>query len=425
MMLVRLLEILSVNKVTLYVITVCVLISIADNSYAETRPCLDDSFMPVISSMGDNRLRYIDPELLKGNNRIVFQDESQRLWLGNLDPSTGMFSSVVGRDLYIDTGIAPIPSSRNGAEWGFDSRGVAIFYTKADILGTLQMWRARITQSGTVRTRQLTTGIQPSRGFRPSFLANPEMTYLFYMVGTASNFETVWSVESDPDNTFPVSGFHFPSAGARFVSGPDPAIPQLLYVHKDETTPETQIALLDTGSNQVQIITNDAGEKFEPRMFKAAEFGGESLIAALIDRQTLAIYRDLGAPDGYWTRIEELYLPAGETNTVLYSMKPVDSPAGQIGINGTTYFSLVANQFNSVSNPGDTSMWLLGLGTDPGGRLCRRLDEGAITGASGFRYEPETYLGDNDLFFFYNVANPADPELGQLRVVKTGITLGP
>jgi hypothetical protein len=384
---------------------------------------MEDTFTPNISPMGYPSLKYIDPEVLKYSNKMVFQDDKQRLWLAGIDPATGRLSSIIGHDILLDTDIAPIPSSRNGPEWALDAHGTSVIYNKADIQGTLQMWRARITKSGTVLTAQLTHGIQPSRGFRPSFIPTTDKTYIFYMLGTASNFETVWSISSDADTSYPVNDYYFPSAGARFIAGPDPTVPLLLHIHQDPSKLDTQIALLDTATGQLTILTNDSGEKFEPRAFNAPEFGGEMLIAALIDRQTLAIYRDLGDPDGFWTRIEELRLPDGEVNNVLYSVKPVDGPPGQDGINGITYFSLVANQYDSASDPGDTSMWLLGLGTDPNGRICRRVDEGAITGAVGFRYEPETYPSNSSLFFYYNVANPSDRELGQLRVVDTGISV--
>ena len=229
-------------------------------------------------------------------------------------------------------------------------------------------------------------------------------------------------MESDANAASTVTDYWFPSGGGLFVAGSDPKQPLLLFVHQDESTLETQVAVLDTASGHMKLITNDAGEKFEPRTFNAPEYGGETLLAVLIDRQTLAIYRNLGDADGYWTRIEEIQLPEGETNTALYSIEPVASPRGQTGINGTTYFSLAAYQFDDFTHPGDTSLWLLGLGSDPNGRFCRRLDEGSISDKPQTRYEPETYLGTSDLFLFYNIANAVNPELGQTRVVKTGIS---
>ena len=87
-----------------------------------------------------------------------------------------------------------------------------------------------------------------------------------------------------------------------------------------------------------------------------------------------------------------------------------------------TDFSLAAYQINSRSHPGDTSLWLLGLGSDSSGHFCRKVDEGSIPDKPQTRYEPETYLGTSDLFFYYNIENAVDPELGQIRVVNTGIS---
>jgi hypothetical protein len=45
---------------------------------------------------------------------------------------------------------------------------------------------------------------------------------------------------------------------------------------------------------------------------------------------------------------------------------------------------------------------VLGLGAG-GESLARRVDAGALSGARAFRYEPEPYLGQEEVFHFYNV----------------------
>jgi hypothetical protein len=416
------------SKIALFSIATVILIGSAGNINAQNnlipavRPCLADSFTPVTQSMGDPNLRYIDPEVLRGSDKIAYQDKAGNLWVGTLDATTGKFASQTGHDLLVDTDLANIDISYNGPEWGLDVSGTALFYTKPDVQGTLQMWRASITRSSGLIIKQLTGDIQPSSGLRPSFLAGTDMTYIFFLKGMLTDSEMVWAMESDANTVSPVINYWYPSGGGRFVAGPDPKQPLLVFVRQDASTLETQIALMDTASGHTKLITNDAGEKFEPRPFNAPEYGGELLLAVIIDRLTLAIYRNLGDPDGYWTRIEEMQLPESETNTALYSMKPVASPKGKIGINGISYFSLAAYQINSRSHPGDTSLWLLGLGSDSNGRFCRKVDEGSIPDKPQTRYEPETYLGTSDLFFYYNIENAVDPELGQIRVVNTGIS---
>lgn len=384
------------------------------------RSCLPDSFVPDTKSMGEPSLRYIDPEVLIGTGSIAFQDEDGNLWFGKLDPTTGKFVSPTGRDVLVDTNLASVQISHNGPEWGLDRFGPALFYTKPDNRGTQQIWRAGIAVSEGIVTKQLTTGILPSVGQIPSLFAGNDETYILFFKGMKTTTTAVWAKDSSANSISPVPNYWLPSGGGFFVPGPAPDRPFLLFVHKNEETLETQVALLDTVSGQMKLITNDAGDKYEPHAFNAPEYGGEMLIAVLIDRLTLAIYRNIGDANGYWTRIEEISLPEGETNTWLYSMEPVSGLEGQSGINGVSYFSLAANQFD---NPylGDTSLWLLGLGNNPDGRFCRRVDEGSIPDRPQFRFEPETYLGSHDLFYFYNENNPVNPLLGQTRVVKTGI----
>jgi hypothetical protein len=59
---------------------------------------------------------------------------------------------------------------------------------------------------------------------------------------------------------------------------------------------------------------------------------------------------------------------------------------------------------------------------DPKGQhLVRRLDDGAITAKKARRLDPETLLGDRELFVYYTLLGDGPP---QLRLCKTGIGVG-
>jgi hypothetical protein len=40
------------------------------------------------------------------------------------------------------------------------------------------------------------------------------------------------------------------------------------------------------------------------------EFGGEVCLVCNVDNRAIAVYRDLRSPDGFWTRVATLELPA-------------------------------------------------------------------------------------------------------------------
>ena len=144
-------------------------INAQNNLIPAVRPCLADLFTPATQSMGDPNLRYIDPEVLRGSDKIAYQDIAGNLWVGVLNAATGKFASQTGHDLLVDTDLANINISYNGPECGLDARGTALFYTKPDLQGTQQIWRALITQRAGVILKQITSDIQPGRGTTASF----------------------------------------------------------------------------------------------------------------------------------------------------------------------------------------------------------------------------------------------------------------
>jgi hypothetical protein len=396
-------------------------IALPTTASPNVRPCAADDFVPQIEPVGAPFIGYNDPEPLRNTDLVVYQTNAGRMWLGNLDPETGTFASGLGLDLLIAEGVEPITASRNGPEWGVSSRGTSIYYVRRDQSDVMQLWRARVGPRG-VRNRQLTFGSEDARGIRPSVLPLEDDVLLFFGVGNGPRFRQVFAHEADADNQQIVDGYYFPSGGGRFIAEPETGRAQLLYTETVSEDPlETQIALRDVESGEVRVITNDAGAKIEPRQFRAPEYGGELLILSLIDRDRVAIYRDLDDGSGYWTRIEELTLPEGQSQRFLYSIKPLGGPTGDDGIDGVSYFSLVANADNDKVTD-DSAMWILGLGNE-GERLCRRVDPGAVTGDPAFRYEPEPYLGSSEVFLIYNVAGDgSEPRLSR---ALTGIELGP
>jgi len=60
---------------------------------------------------------------------------------------------------------------------------------------------------------------------------------------------------------------------------------------------------------------------------------------------------------------------------------------------------------------------LFGFSPD-GHHLIRRLDDGAQTGKPARRLDPESYIGEHELFVYYTLV-AADP--AQLRRCRTGI----
>ena len=163
---------------------------------------------------------------------------------------------------------------------------------------------------------------------------------------------------------------------------------------------------------KIRVVTDDGGDKMDEFAFRAPEFGGEMVYASNPDHEAIVVYRDPPDGKGHAQPVARLELPPDSPYRYIYSFEPIDGLRGS----DTTYFSLIANVNNSPprGNPGDCSIWILGLGKDPDNRFARRLDDGAVTGESAVRFEPESWVGESELFVYYNADR-------QLRLARTGL----
>ncbi len=386
------------------------------------RPCAEDVFTTDVVSMGVPQIDYVDPEVLAGTDFATFQTGERRLWLGRIDPQTGLFRSGHGLDLLLDQNLEPVTRSRNGPEWGVSEAGTAVYYVKRDAADLMQLWRARYTRAGVERTQLTFREGASSYGIRPSVIRSRSSVLLFFGVGEGIAYRQVWASEETADDGRVVPDYYAESGGGRFIEAPGTGRIELLHTVATSRLPtlQTQIALLDVESGETRIITDDGGIKYEPRTFRAPEYGDELLLLSIIDRERIAIYRDLQDGSGRWTRVEELELPAGEPLRYLVSIKPVGGRPGRTGVGGVSYFTLAANR-DDADFATDAAIWLLGLGTGPE-RLCRRLDPGAETQTEALRFEPESYLGATELFAFYNAKLGGGSVLLRAR---TGIAITP
>ncbi len=371
-------------------------------------------------------LPMVDPEFNDVQNRVAYWDYAGarlNISVAEIDPRTGLLKSPAGRDFLVAEDVSPSFKegrwwSHNGPEWGRDRSGWAIYFTKEDAQGNRQMWRA-VEEDGRCVTSQLTTkpgghcGALISQG---ATAADTRM--LFYTNLDMPGQDTVaWAWASKPNEFHPLPDWRGSHSIARIVGEH-----HIGYAPRDKSG-VPQVVLLDTHTGQRQVVTDEPGDKFDTYGFRAPEFGGELLVMANIDRQRLAIYRDVRKDGRPWQKIAELRLPRDSPFSYIYSCEPI-SP--ETGVNGTSYFSLNATR-TPGSNRGETgraardgSIWVFGLGKDAANRFVQRVDEGAVSGIETTRYEPESYVGADEVFIYYERKDPSTGR-GELRRCRTGI----
>jgi hypothetical protein len=381
-----------------------------------------DGFVTDAPFVGEIGGSYIDPEFSETANQVVFQDMQNRVWIGDIDPSTGRFKTATGRDYLMDENITIIfdrpPQGRkfstNGPEWTRDEKGHLVVYTKADAAGIMQQWSARLVEGKPVFS-QLTRQPYDCYGNMPSrFLDGkpPRVAYTHdWPIGKA---KAAWIFLDQPGEPRELANFDY-----RQMSMWSAVSPHFLFVQTPPGAPHGQVALSDADTGAVRVLTADAGEKNDPGLFRAPEFGGELLLVCNVDNRALAIYRD-ESKDGMspWSRIATLALPEDAPYKFISSPETI---ASATGVGGVSYFSLLAREGKDRNTPG--SIWVLGLGKDEKNRLARRVDDGAVTGEQATVLEPEPFVGTNEVYVYYNYFSRATGRHG-LRRAATGIQVG-
>ncbi|MBU0606484.1 MAG: hypothetical protein KKI08_01305, partial [Armatimonadetes bacterium] len=304
--------------------------------------------------------------------------------------------------------------STNGPEWTKDDQGHCVVYTKADAAGLMHQWVGRVVEGKGV-AKQLTTQPMDCYGNMPSRFEDgkpPRVAFTYDWPITKA--KAAWVFLDRPGELHQVPGFDYNKMSMWSAVSPD-----FLFVHRPPADARVrlatcgQIARANADSGKVHVLTNDPGEKDDPNLFRAPEFGGEICLMASVDNRAVAIYRDLKSPDGFWTRVATLTVPAEFPYQFLSSPEPF-APA--TGLGGTSYVALLARQSKDRNSPG--SIWVLGLGSDPAKRMVRRVDEATTPAATVL--EPEPYVGAHEAYVYYNYFSPATGKHG-LRRAATGI----
>jgi hypothetical protein len=379
-----------------------------------------DALLPDAPLVGEVNGSYIDPEFSEAASQVVFQDVKNNVWIGDLDPETGLFKTATGRDYLMDENITLIfdrpPQGRkfstNGPEWTRDEKGHCVVYTKADKGGIMQQWMARLVDGKSAVT-QLTHNKLDSYGNMPSRFMDgkpPRIAYTYdWPIWKA---KAAWIFFDKPNEPHQLEGFDY-----RQMSMWSAVSPDFLFVKRSPGVPYGQIARSSADTGKVTVLTSDEGQKDDPGLFVSPEFGGEILLVCNVDNRALGIYRDLKSSDGYWTRIATLTLPADAPYRFISSPETI-APA--TGIGGVSYFSLLAREGKDRNTPG--SIWVLGLGKDEKNRFVRRVDHAAGTTTPTVVLEPEPFVGTSEVYVYYNFFDRASGQHG-LRRAGTGIYL--
>lgn len=365
-------------------------------------PYAHASFVPEDVRIGGSNTTCIAIECTPDGSRAAWIDQEGRLWEGALDPDTGAFTSGHGRDILIDTEVVVVTPGNGGLSWVTGTNGAALYYSRPDPAGVAQLWRAGPTGPAPVRT-PLTSGSSSARlGIQAG--PGPDITpaLLAFLLGPSSAPTPVWASETTANSPIPIPSHATAGTAAATVAGRWlPGGVGLAFPMTVADSGWTQIGWLDPVTGQAHSVTDDEGSKTDMWGFLAPEFGGELCLAAVVDQTAIAVYRDLrDNTNGHFRRVATLTLPASTPPALLHSMRPIE---GLRGFNGVTYFAACASQ--SLGTPGDSGVWVFGLGPATNGILTRRVDQTpsglANSNTPSIRSEPRLVAVGHELRCYY------------------------
>lgn len=343
-------------------------------------------------------VRYIDPEFYSAKNLVAFADGQRRGWLGTLDPWTGDFLSLDGRDTLIDEDLTRLASSFNGPEFGLDQDGWSLYYTK-DVEGVPQVWRAEPQEGGLI-----TGPVTEDDITRLSVLASKDPTMgetrlLYALNGFAPGVgEVAWMAESNPAGTetavAPID------RGARWVDGTS-LFTYVLHSGRNES----QVVLHNTDSGAAAVITDTPGQKSYAYGW-LAPVDGRLQVLSVIDGVRIEVYQDSGGD--YWDRVRVLEIPESADYSLIGSPEPFTA-------GGKSYLSLVVK---AESGYADAEAWVWGVDDD----FLLRCEDGR---GEAIRSDPETYAGEEQIFLYYHVIGSGAAGFGDVSLYKCATGISP
>ncbi len=129
-----------------------------------------------------------------------------------------------------------------------------------------------------------------------------------------------------------------------------------------------------------------------------------------MNESTIGIYKDNGG--SFWDRIITLEAPL-QAGSYRYFGSPEPFVA-----NNKSFISFVLKPVYTTSFYIDAEVWVIDIEPDPGKRFMLRCDDGI---PNTIRSDPESYIGEKEVFIYYNQINPQ----GEFEIWRyaTGIQL--
>lgn len=341
----------------------------------------------------------IDPEFEPGGGpRLLFTTATGELRVTTMR-ADGRLGAAGCKGALIDTDVItkmPDVPFGQGAEWARSALGTEIVYTKVMPDGSSAMWRAWPV-GDTWHKAQMTEG--GSRGMPMASVDAEDAGYrIKYLRRLASGKHVPMWRESELPETetaWAAEGNETTAGVPRWVPGR-----RALSTVATDAAGFRQAALYWLDTRSFENLTADASNKDEVWMWRAPEFGGEYVFAAIVDSCCLKVYRAVG---GSWTVVHTIDARAIAGQPAVFSPEP-------FVWNGHSYLAFQVG----TSKSSRSSIWIANI--DAAAPLFRQISDPRL---DTVRYEPEWYVTDQGPMVYFSQYTASG--LSSFRRAATGL----
>lgn len=329
-----------------------------------------------------------------GNSRFAFSDSENRLWIGQIDFTTGAFYPPDGRGVLVDTSASAPTDFGNGPEWMASTQGSQLVYTKYRAGEPASPETAGIALASMVNGSWTADFLSDAFG-RASPAATLDLTDAAPRISYVASDKTAlyWRSMSQPNLERPLPISELTNGNSRrWVAGTRKIIFQGVPPGSGDRLKD-QVFLYDTDSEELEQLTFDPNGKLGAFMWRAPEFNNEYVFFTMTSfRKQLLVYRKLPDANGTWrwAVIKTIDTPA----TLPYIWSPE-----VFTHNGRSYIFM---QLSSSSKFWDRSIpnQLALTGIDPLRVNFRMLTNNSQT--RRLRVDPEYFITAQGPFIYYN-----------------------
>ena len=353
-------------------------------------------FVPDDQVVSDPMSNLPQPEFDQETNRIIWEDQNNRLWIGQVDPVTGDLHPTDGRGQIVDTGLGRLGEVGNTPRYAHGGDQDAIVYTKS-VDGHFQLAKALEIAPNTWQITLLEDGVDRwHANGTPEETTGPAM--IVYNRAGPRTTVVSWRELDNPDSERTVNAVR---AGGRFL-GAEPAL--LVMAFDDNRV--MQMFEVPFATGEPEQITFGDKSRANAYVWWAPEYQ-DYVFVAIVGASSLAFYRRI---DAVWTQFYQLAIPNG---------KPFVSSPEAFVIDGKSYVALVSCDhldFRVFQPRGPSEVWVTGI--DPAQPFFRRIDDPSYRAE---RKEPEPFLLDSEAVVYYSETDRVTDKQVVKRA-KTGLT---